>query len=344
MQQQAQPAGLDAPGLEHPAKRLCVSGNAAEDAAMEPEGQDPAEQPPAQPSLLPGSADGGQLAGAQCRQTEVEAATLQAAAAAQGSQQNGRQQGAQLQQESHGKVCCHCGTTASSNWRRDIFTGEPMCGRCRRHWEQHGCLPELDARCDSCGATHPWPGPAMGWKQGEATGGRRLCSPCFLEVRKQARLADEARRACHHCGTRETSHWRRQPDGSWRCSSCSGFASTHRGVLPPLDAPRCLECGSDSKGPGRGATWRFHPLTGRTWVCNTCFFLVKARSKLQRRALREGAGSASQGAGGMAGPSQQSVDTVEEVPQQDQQPQQQQGHSESRRPACARFCGARHPG
>ncbi len=92
---------------------------------------------------------------------------------------------------------------------------------------------------------------------------------CFYEVRRQARLADEARRACHHCGTRETSHWRRQPDGSWRCSSCSGFASTHRGVLPPLDAPRCLECGSDSKGPGRGATWRFHPLTGRSWVCNT---------------------------------------------------------------------------
>ena len=233
----------------------------------------------------------------------------------------------QLRWQQPQRVCSHCGTDSSSSWRWHPLTRAPLCGSCCSHMDKFaGELPPVGVQCRQCDSSSPGPWSHAAWHAHPVTGQQWLCSPCFYATRRQATHVD---RVCHHCATTTTCSWRRVGD-TWRCIACHQFASTHRGRLPPL-APECLECGGDSPGSGRGATWRFHPLTGKEWVCNRCFFAIRTKAKWERQRRQQGAEPAAAAAdvdvdvgGLMTGDDEDAYSPAAKQVQQQQQQQQAQ--------------------
>ncbi|KAK7063393.1 GATA zinc finger domain-containing protein [Favolaschia claudopus] len=104
------------------------------------------------------------------------------------------------------KQCSHCGTRSTPLWRRDPKTHEPLCNACGVYVQQRGeQRPQQLIDADLADAEDE--GSALRGGEGPE---------------------------CSHCHARETSVWRRDPQGSQVCNAC-GVYERLKGVKRPLD-------------------------------------------------------------------------------------------------------------
>jgi hypothetical protein len=107
------------------------------------------------------------------------------------------------------KICSHCSATSTPLWRRDPNTMKPLCNACGLYLQQRGQhRPQelIDADIDDGSSDDTSPGDGTGPE-------------------------------CSHCHTRNTSVWRRNPDGQQVCNAC-GVYQRLRGVPRPLSLKR----------------------------------------------------------------------------------------------------------
>jgi hypothetical protein len=107
------------------------------------------------------------------------------------------------------RKCSHCSATSTPLWCRDPNTMKPLCNACGLYLQQRGqYIPQelIDADVDDEPSDDP--------SRGNGTGPK-----------------------CSHCHTRNTSVWRRNPDGQCVCNAC-GVYQRLRGVPRPLSLNR----------------------------------------------------------------------------------------------------------
>lgn len=122
-------------------------------------------------------------------------------------------------------VCSHCGTDKpKGNWGRHPVTCKRLCGTCRNRVRgfQREERP-VAVQCLQCGSSSPGTGRGINntWHAHPATGKLWLCSPCFVEARRQA-----DQRACLVCAATSSvgakPRWYRHPrtGAEWVCGRC----------------------------------------------------------------------------------------------------------------------------
>ncbi|KAK7001892.1 GATA zinc finger domain-containing protein [Favolaschia claudopus] len=125
------------------------------------------------------------------------------------SQQQSSSSNTQVQDSLLSKQCSHCGTRSTPLWRRDPKTHEPLCNACGVYVQQRGeQRPQQLIDADLADAEDA----------GSALRGGR----------------GEGETECSHCRARETSVWRRDPQGNQVCNAC-GVYERLKGVKRPLD-------------------------------------------------------------------------------------------------------------
>ncbi|KAF7323575.1 GATA zinc finger domain-containing protein [Mycena kentingensis (nom. inval.)] len=97
------------------------------------------------------------------------------------------------------KVCANCGTTSTPLWRRDPTTHNALCNACGLYVHNRNLPrpPELIQAGQGASAGHP--------------------------SLPEAQADLEGLPKCSHCGTRETSVWRRNKHGAQVCNACGVY-------------------------------------------------------------------------------------------------------------------------
>ncbi|KAJ7088790.1 hypothetical protein B0H15DRAFT_780506 [Mycena belliarum] len=116
-----------------------------------------------------------------------------------------------LKDTSKDKQCAHCHATATPLWRREPATGRTLCNACGLYLQQRNKLrPQalIDADADDA-----------------------------ADATAHIPDAEYVGPTCSHCGTRQTSVWRRSKAGARVCNACGVYARL-RGKERPLSLRR----------------------------------------------------------------------------------------------------------
>ncbi|KAJ7626829.1 hypothetical protein FB45DRAFT_1081643, partial [Roridomyces roridus] len=112
------------------------------------------------------------------------------------------------------KECSHCHVTSTPLWRRDPATKLPLCNACGLYLQQRNRLrPQALIDADS---EDP--------------------SPEYLRLYEIPDSEYQGAK-CSHCGTRQTSVWRKNKEGLQVCNACGVYARL-RGKERPLSLRR----------------------------------------------------------------------------------------------------------